>query len=239
MESTTNEVPKLTGGRPCQNTDYKLCVVCQDEAEPLVLHPRLTSYHNLLEGVKERASLHNADCVPVQKRLKDCTAKTLQRENAVWHRTCYSMMTNTVQREGARDRQQHTMSTGSHTPRVNGRRSRRADDVNNVTGSAPPYTRSSTRPLNKNAIPFVSIGADHACEHLNKVIEVHAGLIGMSNNPNARQRFFLAAPELSCLAKEFKDQFHDVGSKAVEHHDLSPSKFKREHGTISRIKDAI
>ena len=93
--------------------------------------------------------------------------------------------------------------------------------------------------MTKNAIPFVSIGADHACEHLNKLMNVHAGLIGNSNNPNARQRFFLAAPELSCLAKKFKDQFHDVGSKAVEHHDLSPSKIRREHGTISRIKDAI
>ena len=93
--------------------------------------------------------------------------------------------------------------------------------------------------MTKNAIPFVSIGADHACEHLNKLMKVHGGLIGISNNPNERQRFLLAAPELSCLAKEIKDQFRDVGSKAVEHHDLSPSKTKREHGTISRIKDAI
>ena len=116
MESTTNEVPKLTGGRLCQTTDYKLCVVCQKEAEPLVLHPRLTSYHNLLETVKERASLHDTDCVPMQKRLKDCTAETLQIENAVWHRTCYSRMTNTVQREHARDRQQHSMCTGHTLP---------------------------------------------------------------------------------------------------------------------------
>ena len=93
--------------------------------------------------------------------------------------------------------------------------------------------------VTKSAIPFVSTGADHACEHLNKLMKVHAGLIGISNTPNARQRFFLAAPELSCLAKEFKDQFHDVGSKVVEHHDLSPSKIRREHGTIGRIKDAI
>ena len=57
--------------------------------------------------------------------------------------------------------------------------------------------------------------------------------------PQCKTTFFFAAPELSCLAKEFKDQFLDVGSKAVEHHDLSPSKIKREHGTISRIKDAI
>ena len=154
MESTTNEVPKLTGGRPCQTTDYKLCIVCQKEAEPLLLHPRLTSYHNLLETVKERASLHDADCVAVQNRLKDCTAETLQRENAVWHRTCYSTMRNTVQRERARDRQQHSMSTGSHTPRVKGRRSRSADDVNNVTGSAAPYAPSSTRPLNKDMCFF-------------------------------------------------------------------------------------
>ena len=44
--------------------------------------------------------------------------------------------------------------------------------------------------VTKNAIPFVSIGADPACEHLNKLMKVHAGLIGISNNPNARQRFF-------------------------------------------------
>ena len=58
------------------------------------------------------------------------------------------------ERERARDRQQHSMSTGSHTPRVKGRRSRSADDVNNVTGSAAPYTRSSTRPLNTDMCFF-------------------------------------------------------------------------------------
>ena len=139
-----------------------------------MLHPRLTSYHNLLETVKERASLHDADCVPVQKRLKDCTAETLQRENAVLHRTCYSRMTNTVQRERARDRQQHSMSTGSHTPRVKGRRSRSADDVDNVTGSAAPYTRSSTRPLNKDMCFFCQTDNDQ------KLFTVRAGNAGKS-----------------------------------------------------------
>jgi hypothetical protein len=47
--------------------------------------------------------------------------------------------------------------------------------------------------VTKSAVPFVSIGADHACEHLNKLMKVHAGLIGISNNANARQRFFVAA----------------------------------------------
>ena len=93
--------------------------------------------------------------------------------------------------------------------------------------------------VTKNAIPFVSIGADHACEHLNKLMKVHAGLAGISNNPNARQRFFMAMPELSSLAKKFKEQLHTAENKEVEHHDLSPSTIQREHRVISNIKDAI
>jgi len=93
--------------------------------------------------------------------------------------------------------------------------------------------------VTKSTIPFVSIGADHACEQLNRLMKVHAGLTGISNNPNARQGFFLATPELSSLTKVFKSQFHSAGSQAAVHHDLSPSKVKQEHGTITRMKEAI
>ena len=64
----------------------------------------------------------------------------------------------------------------------------------------------------------MSIGADHACEHLNKLMKVRARLVGISNNANARQSFFMAAPELSCLSKEFKSQF----GKVPEDRDLGP-----------------
>ena len=93
--------------------------------------------------------------------------------------------------------------------------------------------------VTKSTIPFMSIDADHACEQLNRCMKVHAGLTGISNNPNARQQFFLATPELSCLAKDFKTQLHSAGSQAAVHHDLSPGKVKREHETITRIKEAI
>ena len=43
--------------------------------------------------------------------------------------------------------------------------------------------------VTKSNIPFVSVGADHACKHRNKLMKVHAGLIGISNNPNARHHF--------------------------------------------------
>ena len=93
--------------------------------------------------------------------------------------------------------------------------------------------------VTKNKIPFVSIGADHACKHLNKLMKSRAGLIGISNNANARQRFFMATPELTCLSKEFKTQFDLEAGKAMEHHDVGTTAIKREHDTISKIKGAI
>ncbi len=93
--------------------------------------------------------------------------------------------------------------------------------------------------VTKSAIPFVSIGADHACEHLNKFMKVHSGLIGISNNANARQRFFLASPELSCMTSEFKGQFHCKYGQDVEHHDLSMTAIKWNHCAISKIKATI
>ena len=41
--------------------------------------------------------------------------------------------------------------------------------------------------VTKTDIPFVSIGADHACEQLNRMMKVHSGLIGISNNAISRQ----------------------------------------------------
>ena len=66
------------------------------------------------------------------------------------------------------------MSTGSHTSRVKGRRSRSADDVNNVTGSAAPYTRSSTRPLIKDMCFFCQTDNDQ------KLFTVRTGNAGQS-----------------------------------------------------------
>ena len=161
-----SEIPRLAGGQPRQTTDYELCLVCQKQAGPLVLNPRLPSYHNLLEKVKERARLHDPECVPLQKRLEDCTQETLQRDKAVWHRGCYSKITNAVQMERARDRQQSSMSTGSYTPKFRGRRSRSVDDVANVTGPAGPFTRSSTQPLNKNLCFFCQEDSDRQLFHV-------------------------------------------------------------------------
>ena len=93
--------------------------------------------------------------------------------------------------------------------------------------------------ITKTAIPFVSVGVDHACEHLNKFMKVHCDLIGIFNNANARQCFFLALPELSCMANEFKVPFSTSESKVMEHHGLSKSAINCNHCTITKIKAAI
>ncbi|KAK5923956.1 hypothetical protein CgunFtcFv8_000881 [Champsocephalus gunnari] len=93
--------------------------------------------------------------------------------------------------------------------------------------------------VTKSVIPFVSVGADHACEHLNKLMKIHSGIIGISNNANARQRFFMVTPELLRLSKEFKSQFDMEADRSTEHHELGPSAVKRAHGTIDKIKAAI
>ena len=91
----------------------------------------------------------------------------------------------------------------------------------------------------KSEIPFVSIGADHACEHLNRMLKVHSGLVGISNNSNARQRFFLASPEISHLSNEFKGQFELQMNKPEGHHDVQPSVIRQKHQAVNKIKAAI
>ena len=93
--------------------------------------------------------------------------------------------------------------------------------------------------VTKSSIPFVSIGADHACEQVNKMMKIHSGLIGISTNANARQRFFMATPELSCLSKNFKSQLNMDTDRSAEHHDLGPSAVKRAHRAVDKIKAAV
>ena len=61
--------------------------------------------------------------------------------------------------------------------------------------------------VTKNAIPCVSIGADHACEHLNKLMKVHAGLIGISNNPKCKTTILFGCSRTVMPSKEIQGPF--------------------------------
>ena len=44
---------------------------------------------------------------------------------------------------------------------------------------------------NKTVIPFCSIGLDHALEQDNKLLKVNGGVVGLTQNPTALDRFCL------------------------------------------------
>lgn len=90
--------------------------------------------------------------------------------------------------------------------------------------------------VTRNDIPFVSIDADHACEHLNKQTKVHPGLIGVSNNANARQILH----GYTWTVMPVKSQFGiGTAGKNVEHPGLGSCDIRRDHEAIDQIKDAI
>ena len=51
--------------------------------------------------------------------------------------------------------------------------------------------------VNKNSqVPFCALGTDHALEHINRSMKVSGGLIGITLNANAHDKFIMVAPEL-------------------------------------------
>ena len=53
----------------------------------------------------------------------------------------------------------------------------------------------------KSTVPFVGIATDHALEQENKVMKVAGGLIGLTQNQAALNRFCLSEPVLSSLTQ--------------------------------------
>ena len=81
--------------------------------------------------------------------------------------------------------------------------------------------------VSKSNVKFTSIGCDHGIEQENKRLKVSGGIVGITQQEQALQRFFLAAPVLSALFKDFElnyTEYRDISSK---HHDLYGNKPKR------------
>ena len=94
--------------------------------------------------------------------------------------------------------------------------------------------------VNKNSlVSFCAIGADHALEHINRLMKVSGGLVGITLNPNARTKFFLISPELARLAEEAQ-QFAGLSSAAqMHHHALSPSVLLRQEKNIEALTTTL
>jgi len=93
--------------------------------------------------------------------------------------------------------------------------------------------------INKNQIPFCAIGADHALQHINCIMKVAGGLVGITQNASAREQFFLTAPELSRLAEEAHTMAGTSTATHKEHHDLSLAVWIRQKDNIARMKSVL
>jgi len=94
--------------------------------------------------------------------------------------------------------------------------------------------------VNENQIPFCAIGVNHALEHINRIMKVTVGLVGITQNASAQERFFLTAPELSRLAKEAQVMAGSpMSTTCQEHHDLSLAVWTIQEENIARLKKVI
>lgn len=93
--------------------------------------------------------------------------------------------------------------------------------------------------VHKNKIPFCAVGVDHALEHINRIMKVTGGLVGITQNASARERFFLTAPELSRLSEEAHEMAGSPTAARKEHHDQSRAVWTRQEENILKLKNVI
>ena len=90
--------------------------------------------------------------------------------------------------------------------------------------------------VNKSTIPFCTIGPDHAIEHENRVMKVCGGLKGITQQPAAMARWFLIAPELSCLASEAQKLAGSTKQLSVHHHDVSDTVILTYEQNVTKLE---
>ena len=75
--------------------------------------------------------------------------------------------------------------------------------------------------IQKNEVPFTSIGVDHAQEHTNRELKGDNALKGMANNAESILNYCLAAPEIQKISSEFEEMIGLTVWSRKEHHQLS------------------
>ena len=74
--------------------------------------------------------------------------------------------------------------------------------------------------VNINTIPFCTIGPDRALEQINRWMKVTGGLVGITLNKNARNRFILISADVVWLTEEAKEMTRDSEAARKRHHEL-------------------
>ena len=85
--------------------------------------------------------------------------------------------------------------------------------------------------VRKSLVSFTSLGCDHALEQVNRALKGDGGLVGITNNPSTRTKFFLIQDELLAIkAKSF-----GRSATASKHHKDSPAVTKKTHEMTKEV----
>ena len=76
--------------------------------------------------------------------------------------------------------------------------------------------------------PFVALGMDHKGEQINKQLKIDRGIIGISRNDNAKDRFMLTAPILGEISQSFKNA-NGVTNDKQKHHQFTNGYTNRQN----------
>ena len=71
--------------------------------------------------------------------------------------------------------------------------------------------------VTKGVAGFTSIAPDQGIEQENRTLEVIGGIVGITWNEKALDKFFLVAPKLSNLLHEFAEYGSDSNDKRTQH----------------------
>ena len=94
--------------------------------------------------------------------------------------------------------------------------------------------------VNKNdVVPFCAIGVDTALENVNRSLKVNGGLVGITLNPSARNKFFLVSPYLTKLAEDAKLLNSEPIYRKRRHHKLCPRVLNTEETQIDRLTNTL
>ena len=94
--------------------------------------------------------------------------------------------------------------------------------------------------VNKNqVVPFCAVGTDTALENVNRSLKVRGGLVGITLNPSARNKFFLVSPHMAKLAEEAELLYSKPKPTKTKHHKLTPHHLKLEEDQVLKLTNTF
>ena len=93
--------------------------------------------------------------------------------------------------------------------------------------------------MTKGVAGFTSIAPDQGIEQENRTLEVIGGIVGITWNEKALDKFFLVAPKLSNLLHEFAEYGSDSNDKITQHHKITGRKLSRMMKNARKLTDVF